>query len=569
MDPSQLGNIAERVHNGEHERMRRDAATLRNARSVLTAWALLSVCVTARLPFDVASIGAALRPSLDVAAALLLASYLAWGGVSVQLGWIGALTLVSVVTRAYLIADGVTVHYLGRPFHLFADLPLLAEFVRLLHSISGAFGVAAIASALCLGFWGLWRLVHRLWRTACDRLADAFARRTLAGVALVLVLASFVSTRTGFAYFAAPALPVVADEMRNLLRVQGLYDDGSLAARRSELLRRIAKARHTLEQPPAPAPVPAPDVYLFLIEAYGHTVFTTPEYLARLSPRLHASEQVLRAAGFKVCSAALIAPTFGGGSWYTHATLETGVRVSDGFDYDNLLSMTGVPTLARMFARAGYRSVSVKPGTTRESPQTAFYGFEIEYSAANLGYAGRNFAWAPMPDQYVLDAIRKRELQQRDRPLFIEYALVSSHYPFEPRPPYYADWPALGNGSIFIRPDGPMSVASAGVSHVASAYLDSIEYDMQVVTDYVARNVDRPALVIVMGDHQPTAGIAGTKPSWGVPLHIISRDPAFLRPWYARGCQDGLLPKPAPPRRAIEQWMPQLAADLGLSAEAR
>jgi hypothetical protein len=114
-----------------------------------------------------------------------------------------------------------------------------------------------------------------------------------------------------------------------------------------------------------------------------------------------------------------------------------------------------------------------------------------------------------------------------------------------------------------------MSVASAGVSHVASAYLDSIEYDMQVVTDYVARNVDRPALVIVMGDHQPTAGIAGTKPSWGVPLHIISRDPAFLRPWYARGCQDGLLPKPAPPRRAIEQWMPQLAADLGLSAEAR
>ena len=197
------------------------------------------------------------------------------------------------------------------------------------------------------------------------------------------------------------------------------------------------------------------------------------------------------------------------------ATLETGVKVSDQFDYDTLLSLPNVPTLARMFRRAGYRAVSVKPGTTRDSPQTRFYGFDIEYTAASFDYHGPHFAWSPMPDQYELREIDARERPKPRAPLFIENVLVSSHYLFTPLPPFIEDPSLIGDGTLF-RSLAPQAIPSESpnVTAVASAYLASIDYDLRVVFDYVSHTIDDNTLVLVLGDHQPTAGVAGPAPTW-------------------------------------------------------
>jgi arylsulfatase A-like enzyme len=242
------------------------------------------------------------------------------------------------------------------------------------------------------------------------------------------------------------------------------------------------------------------------------------------------------------------------------------VKVSDQFDYDTLLSLPSVPTLARMFRRAGYRAVSLKPGTTRESPHTRFYGFDVEYTAASFDYRGPHYAWSPMPDQYVLQQFHAREAPKPHAPIFAEFALVSSHYPFAPLPPFIEDPNLIGDGSLF-RTLAPQAIPNEtpNVSAVASAYLASIDYDLRVVFDYISHTIDDNTLVLVLGDHQPTAGVAGAAPTWSVPIHAISKNQKLLRSWRALGCTPGLVANPAEPHRGIETLIAQLMADYSLS----
>ncbi|HEY2735142.1 MAG TPA: hypothetical protein VGI70_14195, partial [Polyangiales bacterium] len=291
---------------------------------LLLAWFVLSLGVTARVPLDTPLI-AALCPSSDIACALLVIAFLAWAGVRLNPRAISLLCAGSLLIRAYLIADGIASHYLGRSFHLFSDLPLIPELVRLLDSIAGVFGVLVIAGLLALFFIVLWRVLAWAWSVAGRALADAPARRALLAIVFISVASSFAAPHAQAGVLAPAVVPSVLTELRDLLRVQGWYDDGSLSLRRAALLQRVAGTELALSRIPIDrASDASPSVYIFLIEAYGQSIFTTPAYLERLLPHLTLSLQQLMAAGFDVCSDALTAPTFGAGSWYTHATLETG-----------------------------------------------------------------------------------------------------------------------------------------------------------------------------------------------------------------------------------------------------
>ena len=113
--------------------------------------------------------------------------------------------------------------------------------------------------------------------------------------------------------------------------------------------------------------------------------------------------------------------------------------------------------MARYFEEAGYRTVVAMPGTTSAWPEGDFFGFEKKYYYRDLGYRGPNLKWAPMTDQYVLDVIHRREVAAAERPLFVQYVLVSSHYPFNLIPRYFEDWSMIGDGSIYGQ-DGSVTV---------------------------------------------------------------------------------------------------------------
>ena len=159
----------------------------------------------------------------------------------------------------------------------------------------------------------------------------------------------------------------------------------------------------------------------------------------------------LRAAGFSSRSAFLTSPTFGGLSWLAHSTLQSGVTVDGQRRYDQLVKSNRL-TLTRAFKRAGWRAVGAMPANHRAWPEgSTFYHYDQVYDRRNLGYRGPDFGLPPMPDQYTLLALQRRELAKRHRPpLFAEVDLISSHAPWT-RIPRLIPWDDVGDGSIFDR----------------------------------------------------------------------------------------------------------------------
>jgi len=273
------------------------------------------------------------------------------------------------------------------------------------------------------------------------------------------------------------------------------------------------------------------------VEAYGRTAFTADGPLAQL----HESEVALRTAGYNMRSAWLVSPTFGGASWLAHGTFVTGLWIEDHQRY-NTLFVSEHKTLIHDFSRAGWRTAAVMPLFTRPWPEGSFFGFDSIYTANNLGYAGPPFGYITMPDQYVLSAFHAREMIAPDRkPVMAEMALNSSHLPWTPRP-HFLPWEEVGDGKIFAtaRDGEDVDMDWLNPQKMRSQYELAIAYAIKTVFSYAETQVKTPALVIIVGDHQPVSLVAGTSASHEVPIHILARDPALLESF--TGWTDGLIP---------------------------
>jgi hypothetical protein len=305
------------------------------------------------------------------------------------------------------------------------------------------------------------------------------------------------------------------------------------------------------------------DVLLFFVESYGSAALG-PRFGGRMATIHRAFAADLAAAGYAVASRSLDSSTYGGGSWLAHATLATGLRIGDGLEFAVLRQAHPHPaTMASFFQQAGYRTVLVQPGTTRRFPEGEVHGFDRKYYAPDLGYRGPPFGWATMPDQYVLETVHQRELARPERPLFVEYALVSSHAPWTVLPPVVDDWSRLQDGRLYRElPARRFNVRWDRLGDGGDAYLESLAYDFAVLGRYLARLAPRDALVIVMGDHQAAGSVTDYDPSPAVPVHVISRNRALLRLFDAPAYAPGLLPPAAPPPAGMETFLPELLARL-------
>jgi hypothetical protein len=200
--------------------------------------------------------------------------------------------------------------------------------------------------------------------------------------------------------------------------------------------------------------------------------------------------------------------------------------------------------------------LAVMPALSCPWPEGEFWGFEKIWRTEDMGYAGPHFGWAAIPDQYTLDFIHRQERRQRDRPLFIEYALISSHGPWEPLPPLLDDWESLGDGSVYgkTKLTGGTPVYQPMWSDITRKYVDSVDYTLKALREYVTRYVTDDSLIIILGDHQPAPLITGEGASRSVPVHIISRDPELLTPFEKWGFIPGMLPKTGPAALPMEQF---------------
>ena len=260
------------------------------------------------------------------------------------------------------------------------------------------------------------------------------------------------------------------------------------------------------------------------VESYGKVAVGHPSRPAS-APRSSAAPRN-RAAGFSSRSAFLTSPTFGGLSWLAHSTLQSGVRVDGQRRYDQLVHNDRL-TLTRAFKRAGWRAVGAMPGNHRAWPAgSTFYHYDQIYDRRNLGYRGQ-LRLAPMPDQYTLLALQRRELAMRQRPpLFAEVDLISSHAPWT-RIPRLISWGGVGDGSIFHRLPAKESTKASlfGDAEQARAYAHSIEYSLSTIFSFVQRYGDDNLVLVVVGDHQPATVVTGQGASHDVPTRSSPTTP--------------------------------------------
>jgi Sulfatase len=522
----------------------------------LAVWAALDMTLNLRFPGGEDRFFY-LLPSLDIVGVFALYAILGMLGRAVPGALHAVLVGVFVLVRLLRVADGMAQRFLSRTFSLAFDLPLVPELVRLLRSTLPAWQFVAVCAAVPMALVALGLLLHRCLRTAEQRLSEPPHRVTFAAVVGVLLLLSLRKAPadpdlyTGS--FAASAAPRVAREVTTLLGVR------SYRRAREEAMRRTQR---TLAATPANlSKLHGADVLLFLIESYGATVLHRSDQKDRILPAYRAMEEDLERGGFVVASGLLGSPTYGGGSWLAQATLATGIRIDDQPSYG--MALAAKPkTLARIFHDAGYRTVLAAPGTTRKWPQEGFYQFDQEYAAWDFDYRGPSFDWATMPDQYVLDVVRRKEEAVGPRPRLVEYALVSSHAPWSRQPRLVDDWSSLGDGTIY-RDLEPVRhpVTWSNLADGSTAYVDSVLYDLEVLKRYIGQFVRDDTLVIILGDHQPPAEVTLRSPDRSVPIHVLSRDKTFVDAFLARGYTPGMEPVRTAPPPGMETFLVSFLRD--------
>jgi hypothetical protein len=451
---------------------------------------------------------------------------------------LGLLTIVKILDMGFF-------ETLGRPFNPATDWSYSGTALETLRDSVGRTGanVAVVGAAvLVVAVLVLTTLsVLRLTRLAARHRTWSFRAVTALAVVWVLCSVFGVQLVTGAPIASTSAAGLAYDQARAVRN--GVLDHSIFA-------KEIARDRfHNTAADQLLTGLRGKDVILAFVESYGKVAVQGSAFSSKDDASLDADTSQLTAAGFSAKSAFLTSPTFGGISWLAHSTLQSGVWVDSQKRYNQLVQ-TDRLTLSDAFKRAGWRTVGDVPSNNRTWPQgTSFYNYDQLYDRRNVGYLGPTYAYASMPDQYVMSAFQRLELTKPHAPVMAEIDLVSSHEPWT-RIPHLIDWSQVGDGSIFA--SQPVETVSrtalwANSSRVRAAYGQSVRYTMKTLVSFVQHYADPNLVMVVLGDHQPATVITGQGASHDVPISIIAHDPAVLDSISGWGWQDGLRPHPNAP----------------------
>ena len=70
-------------------------------------------------------------------------------------------------------------------------------------------------------------------------------------------------------------------------------------------------------------------------------------------------------------------------------------------------------------------------------------------------------------------------------------------------------------------------------------YWNAIEYQLEVLTDFILTEPNDDAIFVVVGDHQPPR-VSRREDGWDTPMHIISKNGAFVASFEEFGFKSGL-----------------------------
>jgi len=417
----------------------------------------------------------------------------------------------------------------GRPITLYHDVPHVPRVIAMFAEAAPLWLTLATFAGVTVGLVALYAFARWAWARVDAALAVPTSRRAIA-VAAAGMCAAYPFASGGF---AAPVSGSFARQ--GVLLAQALSGNGPHLGASPDFGGGLGR-------------VQGADVFVVFFESYGAATYDRPALARRIAAERQALAAAAAKSGRAIASAFVESPTFGGASWLAHASLLAGVEVRGGDTY-NLLTTQRRDTLVHAFARAGYRTIALMPGLRQDWREgVALYGFDAVYDAGRLDYRGPAFGWWRIPDQYALGKLDRVEVAQSARqPLFVFFPTITSHAPFRPMPPYQPDWARLLSDAPY-----DAAVVQALQSERAEwkdldpAYADAIGYVLTALAGYLRERPGADFVLIVLGDHQPPAGVAGEQPSWDVPVHVIASRRAIVDELVASGFTNGVDPQRTP-----------------------
>lgn len=515
--------------------------------------AVLSLWLNIRYPIPMAL---ADHATLALEVPLTLGAVVLARQMGVRLRWWAFLLfgLLATLIRLFHTADNISHRFLYRDFHVILDKHLIPEFFKLLYDSSPARAMIGYSAAFIAFVLGSIALVALTLGEVHRRAQFPFFRRATAGLLLVTTGIVVSQELGGPVLYQREVSQHVAEEIRHTTR---------LPRERKKIIKSITDVGERIGQGNFLDKLKGNNVQLVFVESYGRTALVQPRQRELLQPRYEEMQKDLEAAGFHVVSDFLTSPTYGGFSWFAHMTLDTGVKVISHL-HSQILDELKPPSLADRFRGAGYLPVLVMPGTTRSWPgMDDYYGFRDHYFSWQMGYRGPRYGWAPMADQYTLFHVHRAVIEKTSQPLFVQYALVSSHAPFNDIPRYIDDWSTLGDGSI-LNDAGrdAYNTSWSNPDQINEGYAAAITYELHVMEGYLTNFIKDDSLVIFVGDHQPHQQVTGpTNLTWSVPIHVMSRNPALVAPFLRRGYTPGMIPEQPLPHVGMERFMEEFLAD--------
>ena len=336
--------------------------------------------------------------------------------------------------------------------------------------------------------------------------------------------------------------PVVQLQARHMLanyrssRAESLRaaaSDSEAPDLRYDLLREVRLARK-------------PNFSLLTIEAYGE-VLATWDMTAGYRELMQRVEQRLRARGLSAATFYSAAPVHGGFSWLSIATTQSGMLIDRPEAYARLIQNPRVPTLTQFFQQQGYRTFSLMPGTS-EKPGAGprdWLRHDTFVGAEELAYSGKAWGFGRIPDQYSLTRFQAQYFAAPS-PRSLFFMSVSTHFPWGDHVPNYfasAEEVRVGEGPDTLHDATwpPLEGSKAVTDAHRASYLHGIEYDFRLITEFLEADPSDDLVVVILGDHQPR--LESNPPgevTLNTPVHILSRDPAFIERVVALGGSRGL-----------------------------
>ena len=481
------------------------------------------------------------RPELSVeiaALVLMLAFHQQWFGKASRrfVAVLAGVLLILVIGR-YMEVTAPALY--GRAVNLYWDaqhLPAVAAMLTEAVPTYAAIGiVAGLVALLGAVYWILFACLSRLVRILTHPRPTRYLQMGAAFVVGVYLLGYHTSLPT-LHWFSIPVSYTYTQQARFVID-NVLGESTTIATLPTDSTLDVIE----LDQKPQN------DVIFTFIESYGAVAFDVESIDTALGLDREALAATIERTGRKVVSAYIEPPTFGGASWLSHISFMTGLNITESASYDALLTQARL-TLPQLYREAGYRAVALMPGLKSQWPEGSFYGFDEIYGAAELGYEGPSFGWWRIPDQFSLARLRQLELANQGRPrAFVFFPTISTHTPFRPTPPYQPDWQRLVSAAPFTVAElGNSLTESQEWMNLRPSYADALAYTYKYWAGYFEAYAAEDSLFVLIGDHQPPAGISGEGARWDVPIHVISRSDELVDRLIEHGFVPGLRPALTP-----------------------